>query len=125
MGRLSGQVPTVTSSVPNDDSERLQDMWDEPLTVLKDTWAVTRCLIDHVNINTSWTAGHFVAVAMWSGGLEAGIQAAKAIRIFGIWSPYADYRKGEIPPLSTYTDGKDILDKIWPNPGRKQTVLLE
>jgi hypothetical protein len=84
MGRLSGQVPTVTSSVPNDDSERLQDMWDEPLTVLKDTWAVTRCLIDHGNINTSWTAGQFEAVAMWSGGLEAGIQAAKAIRIFGI-----------------------------------------
>jgi hypothetical protein len=56
-----------------DDSKNLQDMWDEPLKVSRDTWAVTRCLIDHGNKETKWTAGHFVAVAMWSGGPEAGI----------------------------------------------------
>lgn len=122
---LSDQLATSRSPMPTDDSEVLRDMWDEPLAVLKDTWAVTRCVTDHGNRLTRWTAGHFVAVAMWSGGLEAGIQAAKAIRIFGIWSPHADYRLGKPPPLSRSADRSDILDRLWPTVESKQDRFLE
>ncbi|KEQ69531.1 hypothetical protein M436DRAFT_85406 [Aureobasidium namibiae CBS 147.97] len=108
------QASHLTSPAPAEDFEGLHDMWDEPLAVSKDTWAVTRCVSDHGNTITKWTAGHFVAVAMWSGGLEAGIQAAKAIRIFGIWSPHADYRLGEPPPLSRVAARSDILGRLWP-----------
>jgi hypothetical protein len=94
----NGQAPSPTSTTPAEDSENLQDMWDEPLEVAMDTWAVTRCLNDHGKKETRWSAGHFVAVAMWSGGLEAGIQAAKAIRIFGLWSPHADDEDEALPP---------------------------
>jgi hypothetical protein len=86
---------------------------------------VTRCLTDHGNNQTKWTAGHFVAVAMWSGGLEAGIQAAKAIRIFGIWSPHAERIRGKPPALSKSTDANDILKHIWPTRERRQSRLRE
>lgn len=118
------QAPTLTSPMYPEESEGLQDMWDEPPAVLKDTWAVTRCVNDHGNTKTRWTAGHLVAVAMWSDGLEAGIQAAKAIRIFGIWSPHADHRHGEPPPLSRFADRSDILDRLWPTVESKQDRLL-
>jgi len=126
--RMAGsekQAPPLTSPMPAEDFEGLHNMWDEPLAVLKDTWAVTRCVNDHGNTITKWTAGYFVAVAMWSGGLEAGIQAAKAIRIFGVWSPHADYRRGEPPPLTRFADRSDILDRLWPTVESKQDRLLE
>jgi hypothetical protein len=119
------QAPTLTNTKPAEDSEYFQDMWDEPLEVSRDTWAVTRCLTDHGNKETKWTAGHFVAVAMWSGGLEAGIQAAKAIHIFGIWSPHAEHISGKPSALSKSTDANDILEKIWPTRERKQSRLRE
>jgi hypothetical protein len=62
---------------------------------------------------------------MWSGGLEAGIQAAKAIRIFGIWSPHAERIRGKPPALSKSTDANDILEKIWPTRERRQSRLHE
>ena len=119
------QAPPLTSPMPAEDFEGLHNMWDEPLAVLKDTWDVTRCVNDHGNTITKWTAGYLLAVAMWSGGLEAGIQAAKAIRIFGVWSPHADYRRGEPPPLTRSADRSDILDRLWPTVESKQDRLLE
>jgi hypothetical protein len=124
MDRLNGQPPTVTSPVPNEDSEGIQDMWNEPLVVSKSTWAVKRCLNDHGDKSTLWSPGHFVAVAMWSGGLEAGVQAAKALRIFGIWSPHADDKDDGLPALGKSTVRDYILDKIWPTCQVQQGSLL-
>jgi hypothetical protein len=121
----NGQAPSPTSTTPAEDSENLQDMWDEPLEVAMDTWAVTRCLNDHGKKETRWSAGHFVAVAMWSGGLEAGIQAAKAIRIFGLWSPHADDEDEALPAWSNETRRECILEKLWPIIQTNQTLLLK
>jgi cation transport regulator ChaB len=121
----NGQAPSPTSTTPAEDSENLQDMWDEPLEVAMDTWAVTRCLNDYGKKETRWSAGHFVAVAMWSGGLEAGIQAAKAIRIFGLWSPHADDEDEALPAWSNETRREWILEKLWPIIQTNQTTLLQ
>lgn len=89
-----------------------------------DAWAVTRCLADYGNKLTKWTAGHFVAIAMWSGGLEAGIQAAKAIRIFGIWSPHSVESSDGPLPLSHDAKCHKLLDKLWPTDPNDQRGCL-
>lgn len=124
MDGLGDQITTSTTAMPTEDSEGLQDMWNEPPEISRDAWAVTRCLSDHGNSLTKWTAGHFVAIAMWSGGLEAGIQAAKAIRIFGIWSPHADNSNDGPLPLSHVATNKELLDKLWPEEPNRQRECL-
>jgi hypothetical protein len=119
------QAPTITRPMPVEAAEGFQDMWNEPLAVLRDTWAATRCLNDHGDGQTKWSPGHLVAIAMWSGGLEAGIQAAKAIRIFGLWSPHVDDEDDALPALSDETRRGYILEKLWPTIQTNQTLLLK
>ena len=118
------QAPPLASPVPAEDFEGLHDMWHEPVEISKDAWAVTRCLDDHGDNKTRWTAGHFVAIAMWSGGLEAGIQAAKAIRIFGIWSPHSDNCSDGPLPLSHDVKYRELMDKLWPTDTNRQRECL-
>lgn len=108
------QDPVITSAVSIEDAQEIHDMWDVPCMVSKDTWAVTRCLEIHGNSATRWTPAHFVAVAMWSGGIKAGMQAAKAIRVFGIWSPHVRDEYDGISSMDVETGRDQILSKIWP-----------
>lgn len=120
-----GEAPTIASAAPKEDAQEISDMWDMPFLVSEDAWAVTRCLEDHGSLVTNWSAAHFVAVAMWSGGITAGIQAARAIRIFRIWSPHAEDNHAEPPSIKVKTKRKHILSKIWPLDEYEQKPLLD
>lgn len=122
--RFDDEALVNTGAATTDDGESIQDMWYTPFVVSKDTWAVTKCLEIHGNSTTKWSPAHFVTIAMWSGGIEAGIQAAKAIRIFGIWSPHAEDKRDELPSMEARSGPKQILSKIWPTNEYEQKPLL-
>ncbi|KAG9659914.1 hypothetical protein KCU95_g12694, partial [Aureobasidium melanogenum] len=107
------------------DAQEIPDLWQMPFVVSKDTWAVTRCLEIHSNTANKWTPAHFVAIAMWYGGIKAGIQAARAIRIFGVWSPRVGVKNDELPSMEVKTGARQILSKIWPTNEYEQKPLLD
>jgi hypothetical protein len=115
----------MTNAVPMNDAQEIPDLWQMPFVVSKDTWAVTRCLEIHGNTANRWTPAHFVAIAMWYGGIEAGIQAAKAVRIFGVWSPRVGVTNDQLPSMEVKTGAKQILSKIWPTNEYEQKPLLD
>ncbi|KAH0351663.1 hypothetical protein KCU83_g4083, partial [Aureobasidium melanogenum] len=115
----------MTNAAPINDAQEIPDLWQMPFVVSKDTWAVTRCLEIHGNTANKWTPAHFVAIAMWYGGIKAGIQAAKAIRIFGVWSPRVGVKNDELPSMEVKTGAKKILSKIWPTNEYEQKPLLD
>ncbi|KAH0367169.1 hypothetical protein KCU65_g4851, partial [Aureobasidium melanogenum] len=121
------QASIMTSAAPMDEAQDIPDLWMMPFVVSKDTWAVTRCLEIHGNGKTSakWSPAHFVAISMWYGGIKAGIQAAKAIRIFGIWSPHVGDKHDELPSMEVKTGPRQILSKIWPTDEYEQKPLLD
>lgn len=117
----------MTSAAAMVDAQDIPDLWETPFVVSKDTWAVTRCLEihGHGKASAKWTPAHFVAIAMWYGGTKAGTQAAKAIRIFGIWSPFVGDNCDELPSMQVKTGPRQILSKIWPTTEYEQKPLLE
>lgn len=119
INRPDGEAPSMARRMSADDTEDVQDMWDSP-EVSEYSWAVTKGLTEHGNGNTRWTPAHFVAVAMWYGGVKAGIQAAKAIRIFGIWS-YDEH--DELPSVNDKSNNEDLLHKLWPSTPAQQMIL--
>ncbi|KAG9597799.1 hypothetical protein KCU77_g3993, partial [Aureobasidium melanogenum] len=106
-------------------AQDIPDLWEMPYVVSKDTWAVTRCLEIHGNTANKWTPAHFVSIAMWYGGIKAGIQAAKAINIFGVWSPRVGVKNDELPSMEVKTGPRQILSKIWPSTEYEQKPLLD
>ncbi|KAG9529190.1 hypothetical protein KCU93_g3665, partial [Aureobasidium melanogenum] len=122
---FDGEASTMTNAVPMNDAQEIPDLWQMPFVVSKDTWTVTRCLEIHGNTANRWTPAHFVAIAMWYGGIEAGIQAAKAVRIFGVWSPRVGVTNDQLPSMEVKTGAKQILSKIWPTNEYEQKPLLD
>ena len=69
------------TSVLVDNAEQASGKSGDPL-VTQETWAVTKYLQKAASTRKSLSAAHFVELALWYGGLEAGRQAAQAIRVF-------------------------------------------
>lgn len=56
---------------------------------------------------------------------EAGRQAAKAIRVFGLWSPHGDGTLYGPPFMAIPLTHTQILNKIWPSSPLDEKVMLD
>ncbi|THY19804.1 hypothetical protein D6D01_06988 [Aureobasidium pullulans] len=108
------------STTPN----KLLESLGDPL-VTQETWAVTKYLQKAAITRKSLSAAHFVELALWYGGLEAGRQAAKAIRVFGLWSPHRDGTLYGPPSMAIVLTHIQILSKIWPSSPFDEKVMLD
>lgn len=87
-------------------------------------WAVTGSLMMYGEKKERWSAAHFVDLALWVGGPDAGIQAARALKIFGVWNPSGDFDPTfAIESIGDYLDHQTILRRIWPNETNSQRLL--
>ncbi|KAG9597798.1 hypothetical protein KCU97_g4205, partial [Aureobasidium melanogenum] len=78
-------------------------------------WAVTGSLMVYGEKKERWSAAHFVDLALWVGGPDAGIQAARALNIFGVWNPSGDYNPHfDRKSIRVCQDHRTILGRIWP-----------
>ncbi|CAD0026231.1 unnamed protein product, partial [Aureobasidium pullulans] len=115
------------TSVLVDNAEKASGKSGDPL-VTQETWAVTKYLQKAVTTRItrrSLSAAHFVELALWYGGLEAGRQAAKAIRVFGLWSPHGDGTLYGPPFMAIPLTHTQILNKIWPSSPLDEKVMLD
>lgn len=78
-------------------------------------WAVTGSLMVYGEKKERWSAAHFVDLALWVGGPDAGIQAARALKIFGVWNPSGDYNPHfDRKSIRVCQDHRTVLGRIWP-----------
>ncbi|THV64605.1 hypothetical protein D6D28_09780 [Aureobasidium pullulans] len=115
------------TSVLVDNAEKASGKSGDPL-VTQETWAVTKYLQKAVITRItrrSLSAAHFVELALWYGGLEAGRQAAKAIRVFGLWNPHRDGTLYGPPSMAIELTHIQILNKIWPSSPLDEKVMLD
>ncbi|KAH0011297.1 hypothetical protein KCU78_g10073, partial [Aureobasidium melanogenum] len=78
-------------------------------------WAVTGSLMVYGEKKERWSAAHFVDLALWVGGPDAGIQAARALNVFGVWNPFGDYNPHfDRKSIRVCQDHRTILGRIWP-----------
>ncbi|THY13198.1 hypothetical protein D6D00_10232 [Aureobasidium pullulans] len=110
-----------------DNAEQASGESGDPL-VTQETWAVSKYLQKAVITRItrrSLSAAHFVELALWYGGLEAGRQAAKAIRVFGLWNPHGDGTLYGPPSMAIDLTHARILNKIWPSSPLDEKVMLD
>ncbi|THY03007.1 hypothetical protein D6D02_08256 [Aureobasidium pullulans] len=115
------------TSVLVDNAEKASGKSGDPL-VTQETWAVTKYLQKVVTTRItrrSLSAAHFVELALWYGGIEAGRQAAKAIRVFGLWNPHGDGTLYGPPFMAIPLTHTQILNKIWPSSPLDEKVMLD
>ncbi|THW12436.1 hypothetical protein D6C89_08374 [Aureobasidium pullulans] len=115
------------TSVLVDNAEKASGKSGDPL-VTQETWAVTKYLQKVVTTRItrrSLSAAHFVELALWYGGIEAGRQAAEAIRVFGLWNPHGDGTLYGPPSMAIELTHIQILNKIWPSSPLDEKVMLD
>jgi len=81
--------------------------------ITRQEWAVTGPISLYAREKSKWSAAHFVDLALRVGGPDGGIQAARAIKIFGLWTPSGQFEHSfTIESIDTCLDYEAILRKI-------------
>lgn len=94
-------------------------------TITRQQWAVTGCILNHASEKPRWSAAHLLDLALWVGGPNARVQAARAFRIFGVWDPSGDFEpEFSISSIRTCLDAEAILRKIWPSGSAEQEHII-
>jgi hypothetical protein len=103
---LSGDLTTSDSLIDCPEVTRVSDV-----TYLQ--WAVTGSISSYAGRKRKRSAAHVVNLALWVGGPDAGMQAARALEIFGVWGPSGEfimsYRQNSI---KTCLEPETVLRKI-------------
>ncbi|KAG9686494.1 hypothetical protein KCU95_g11610, partial [Aureobasidium melanogenum] len=106
--------------------DSLEDCFSVPhqdLVTLRE-WAVTGSLKWYGDQKERWSAAHFVDLALWVGGPDAGIQATRALKIFGVWNPTGNFNPDfAIRSIGDCLGYQDILRSIWPDKHDGQRLI--
>lgn len=84
----------------------------------REDWPVTAPLMRGYCKGPVCTAAHVITTAYLLGDRTAAVQAARALRVFGVWAPdtttmpYRNRRK--LPPIDCPLSASRILQTIWP-----------
>jgi hypothetical protein len=81
---LSGDLTASDSTIKRPEVTRVSEV-----TYLQ--WAVTGSISKYANEKRKWSVAHVVDLALWVGGPDAGLQAARALKIFGVWGPSGEF----------------------------------
>jgi hypothetical protein len=103
------------------DSTFSDGLINHPYVVRRDNitqqqWTVTGSIRLYAREKTAWSAAHFIDLALRVGGPDAGIQAARASKIFGVWNPSGRFESSfSRSSIRNCLDHKIILREIWPS----------
>jgi hypothetical protein len=106
---LSGDLTASDSLINRPKGTRVSEV-----TYLQ--WAVTGSISKYASEKRKWSAAHVVDLALWVGGPDADLQAARALKIFGVWGPSGEFimSYGQ-HSIKTCLEPETILCKIWPS----------
>lgn len=102
------------STLPVDSRDHLREQRQSQIS--RNAWAVTNAIETYGKGKKRWSAAHFVDLALWLGGPAAGIQAARALKVFGVWNPSGNFDLAcSVHSIRRCLDREVILHKIWPD----------
>lgn len=94
-------------------------------SITRQQWTVTGCILQYTDRNPRWSAAHFLDLALWVGGPDAGVQAARACKTFGVWNPSGKFEpEFSITSIRTCLDPKTILRRIWPSESDGEELII-
>jgi len=93
--------------------------------ITRQQWAVTGCILQYASGKPRWSAAHILDLALWVGGPDAGVQAARALKVFGVWNPSGRFEpEFSIISIKTCLDSETILRRIWPSESDGEELII-